>query len=160
MSVNDPHPPANGEQPSPSDLANLADIIMNVGQEIKMLSAGKDAIALTITESNIMRFVDRNPGTSPSALATGTGLQRSNMSAALRSLEGKGLIERAHHGEDGRGITVHPTDRAAENLARLQSSWTSGITRAIGNDTNGFNEVRAFLMRLETGLVRSRQQGH
>ena len=123
-----------------------------------MLSAGKDAIALTITESNVMRFVDRHPGTSPSALAAGTGLHRSNMSAALRGLEEKGLIERAHQGDDGRAITVSPTPLAAQNLARLRASWASGLARAMDGDGEGFSESLQFLLRLETGLIRSRQQ--
>ena len=123
-----------------------------------MLSTNGEGITLTLTESNVMRFVDRHPGTSPSALADGTGLHRSNMSAALRSLEEKGLINRAHHGEDGRAITVEPTDLAAHNLARLRRSWTSGLVRALDGNTEGFDETLGFLLRLETALTRSRQE--
>jgi DNA-binding MarR family transcriptional regulator len=157
MTVNNP-PSAASRLPSPGDLADLADLIMNIGQEIKMLSTGEGAVPLTITESNVMRFVDRHPGTSPSALAAGTGLQRSNMSAALRSLEEKGMIERAHLGEDGRGITVSPTDRAAANLVRLRASWAAGMTQAVDNDGEGFSESLRFLTRLEDGLIHSRQK--
>jgi DNA-binding MarR family transcriptional regulator len=158
MTANDSHQPDDFALLPPDDLADLADIIMNVGQEIKMLSAGENSIQLTITESNVMRFVDRHPGTSPSALAAGTGLQRSNMSAALRGLEEKGLIERAHRGEDGRTITVAPTELAAQNLAGLRKRWTSGIVSAVGSDADGLTESLDFLRRLEAGLIRSRQR--
>lgn len=144
--------------PTAGQLADLADLILNVSQEIKMLSADGRGITLTLTESNVMRFVDRHPGTSPSALADGTGLHRSNMSAALRGLEEKGLISRAHQGDDGRAITVSPTELAAQNLARLRTSWTSGLVRALDIDTDGFEEALGFLSRLETGLTRSRQK--
>jgi DNA-binding MarR family transcriptional regulator len=153
--------PSNGQPdvggPPASELADLADLILNVSQEIKMLSSNGEGITLTLTESNVMRFVDRHPGTSPSALARGTGLHRSNMSAALRGLEEKGLINRAHHGDDGRAITVEPTDIAAQNLERLRKSWTSGLVHVLNGETEGFREALEFLQRLETGLIRSRQ---
>jgi DNA-binding MarR family transcriptional regulator len=157
MNERDDEPAEAPPLPSASQLADLADLILNVSQEVKMLTADGGGISLTLSESNVMRFVDRHPGTSPSALAGGTGLHRSNMSTALRSLEEKGLIHRAHQGDDGRAITVSPTDLAAQNLARLRLGWASGISNALEGETMGFEETLTFLLRLETGLSRSRQ---
>ena len=137
-------------------LADLADLVLNVGQEIKMLATDGPSIPLTLTESNVMRFVDRHPGTSPSALADGTGLHRSNMSAALRSLEDKGMIARAHDGEDGRAITVAPTAMAATNLVRLRNSWSTGLREGLEGDLDGLDQSIAFMLRLEAGLARHR----
>ena len=158
MTANETLPSSSSTPPTSSDLADLADVIMNVGQEIKMLGGDGKTIPLTITESNVMRYVDRHPGTSPSDLAAGTGLHRSNMSAALRGLEEKGLISRAQSADDGRVITVSPTARAAQNLELLRAGWAAGIVSAITTEFDGFEEGRRFLLRLEVGLIRSRQE--
>lgn len=137
-------------------LADLADAVLNVSREIRARGDG-DAVALTITEGNVMRFVDRHPGATPGELAEGTGLQRSNLSTTLRALEEKGLVERQHDSSDGRTIRVTPTDRAAENLRALRDNWTALLGEALDGRSAGVDDALALLIRLEEGLVRSRR---
>ena len=146
-----------GEAEMKGRLADLADLVLNVSQEIKMLSSAADSIPLTLTESNVMRFVDRHPGTSPSALAAGTGLQRSNMSAALKGLEEKGLIRRIRDVEDGRTVSVEPTPVAARNLSKLRDTWSVGIDRVLAEDRSQVDAALSLLRIIETGLADARQ---
>ena len=76
-----------------SRLFELADLILAVGRQIH---AAKEfgAESWTPLESAVMRFIDRNPGTSASAAAEATQLISSNFSRALRGLERKGLVRR------------------------------------------------------------------
>jgi len=141
----------------PDQLADLADLIFNVSQELKSLPPEPDTVPLTLTESNVMRFIDRNPGTSPSRLAHGTGVQRTNMSAALKGLEEKGLVRRVQTGDDGRSVKVEPTPNAARNLEKLRRGWSSGMIAALDNDPSGYAEALVFLRRLESGLLTARQ---
>jgi DNA-binding MarR family transcriptional regulator len=69
------------------------------------------AVPLTQAEGMVMRHLLAEPGAPASRIADGTGLQRPNLSVVLRGLEEKGLIERRASAEDGRVVTVHPTER-------------------------------------------------
>jgi DNA-binding MarR family transcriptional regulator len=102
----------------------LADEVLAVSRAIKARDYGDpDVIRLNATEITVMRYIDRHPGCGPSAVATAVGLQRSNLSKALRGLEAKGMVQREVDAADNRHAALRPTPRAAENLARLQRSW-------------------------------------
>ena len=77
-------------------LADLADVVMAVSRAIKVCTAADPlVIDLSATEVTVLRYIDHHPGVSPSAVAAATGLQRSNLSRALRDLEAKQLVRRS-----------------------------------------------------------------
>ena len=144
--------------------ADLADEILNIAREIHMHGyTDSRAIALSGSESNVMRFIDRNPGSAAGDVAQGTGLQRSNLSPALRSLEAKGLIERRHGEGDQRTVLLFPTDLAAQNLRLIRAEWSRIFRRAAGDAAAGAADdgtvASAFelLLLLEKGLVANRR---
>ena len=59
------------------------------------------AVPLSPSEGMVMRYLQNEPDATPSCIA----------STILRGLENKGLIERRAHPGDGRGVTVHLTER-------------------------------------------------
>ncbi|MCP9273175.1 MarR family winged helix-turn-helix transcriptional regulator [Mycolicibacterium arenosum] len=133
-------------------LADLADVILALARTISTdahLDPG--IVDLTSTEINVMRFVDRNPGASPAAVAAATGLQRSNLSRALRDLEAKGMVRKSSSESDGRQARLHSTARAAENLKRLRTNWTRLLTSA-GADRRNLDAALTMLTDLEAGL--------
>ncbi|CAN5576910.1 hypothetical protein BH09ACT8_BH09ACT8_26960 [soil metagenome] len=102
----------------------LADGVLAVARAVKARDYGDpEVIRLNATEITVMRYIDQHPGCGPSAVATAVGLQRSNLSKALRGLEAKGMVQREVDAADNRHAALRPTPRAAENLARLQRSW-------------------------------------
>ncbi|MCU1406493.1 MAG: hypothetical protein JWQ43_2796 [Glaciihabitans sp.] len=121
--------------PSADPWADMADLVLFVAREIQTHGyADSRAVALSVSEGHVMRFIDRNPGSGATEVANATGLQRSNLSAALRSLEAKGLVERRHGEDDLRTVLLFPTDFAALNLVLIRSEWARILRRAAGVD--------------------------
>ncbi|TDO07389.1 MarR family protein [Mycobacterium sp. BK086] len=138
-----------------SALADLAEAIIGVSRELR-LHLYADVVELTASEAHVMRHIDRHPGVTPSDLARATGLQRSNMSTALRALEGRGFVERRADPHDARGINLFPTDRAAENLTRLRRQWAQALSSALGDDATNAVAATALLERAEAKLMAER----
>ncbi|AKK28578.1 MarR family winged helix-turn-helix transcriptional regulator [Mycobacterium sp. EPa45] len=137
------------------ELADFAEAIIGVGRELR-LRRYADVVELTPSEANVMRHIDHHPGVTPSDLARATGLQRSNMSTALRTLERRGFVERRTDPHDARGVNLFPTDRAAENLKRLRRQWAEQIQSALGGDRQGAAAAAALLERIEAALMADR----
>lgn len=136
-------------------LADLADLVMAVARTISSdAHLDPTLIDLTATEINVMRFIDRHPGTSPTAVAAGTGLQRSNLSRSLRDLEGKGMVTRTADEADGRQTRLVPTARAAANLQRLRANW-SRLLSTVEIDGQELSSALSLLADLDAGLTRT-----
>ncbi|BEL06526.1 hypothetical protein Q0Z83_047170 [Actinoplanes sichuanensis] len=140
----------------PSDdavLADLADLILNVGRLVRARTPddAPHVVPMTETERQVMRVVDLYPGAAPSEIARRTRLQRTNVSTALRSLEGKGMILRT--ATDGRGVAVHPTELAETNLQVLREGWTRELSGALGDDLDAVRQCADLLSRLERHLT-------
>ena len=136
-------------------LAELADVVLRISREIDPHGPDPlDIVPLTGTEAIVMPGVARNPGTSPSATADATALRRSNLSAALRSLVAKGMVERRQHPSDARTVQLLPTEVAAESIERLHEHWATTIRSALGGDEDGTTEALALLQRIDEGLRR------
>lgn len=134
-------------------MADLADLILALARTISTdVHLDAEVVELTATEINVMRFVDRHPGTSPTAVAAATGMQRSNLSRALRALEANGLIERSVGGGDARQASLHPTRRAEANLKRLRANW-SRLLGSAGVDRRNLDSALTMLTELEAGLA-------
>lgn len=140
-------------------MADLVDLVVNVAREVRHHGARDAAVVrLTSAEGNVMRYVDRHPGASPGVIAEATGLQRSNLSTALRGLEASGLVERRADDVDGRAVHVHPTPKAAENLRRLRREWAARVDAALGGEAEHLEGAVALLRALEEGLVAARHR--
>ncbi|ATE55593.1 MarR family winged helix-turn-helix transcriptional regulator [Actinosynnema pretiosum] len=143
-----PHRPGSADDP----LAELADLVLNVGRLVRARTpTGPDVVALTETERFVMRVVDLFPGASPSLIARHTRLQRTNVSAALRGLEEKGMVSRV--ASDGRSVAVHPTERAASNLGVLRAAWSSELAGVLGEDLDEVRRCAELLARIERHLT-------
>jgi DNA-binding MarR family transcriptional regulator len=103
-----------------------------------------------------MRYLQRDPAAAPSRIATATGLQRTNLSTVLRGLEQKGLIERRAYPEDGRGVTVHLTERGKTNYSLARQEWGRAVAAAAGDDTRNLQAALTLLTAVEAGLIRTR----
>jgi DNA-binding MarR family transcriptional regulator len=140
-----------------SRLFELADLILAVGRQIY---AAKDFAAESWTplESAVMRFIDRNPGTSATAAAEATQLISSNFSRAVRGLEAKGLVRRDVDESDGRRVRLYPTALAQDNLRRLRTVW-SELLDGLVPDPAEIDLVTSTLRRIESQLVAKARVG-
>lgn len=124
-------------------LADIAETVLRISREIDPNGASAlDIVPLTGTEALVMRWVDLHPGTSPSVTASATALQRSNLSAALRSLVAKGMVDRRTDPRDARLVQLFPTELAAANIARLRRHWVRELRSALGADAHARDDDR------------------
>jgi DNA-binding MarR family transcriptional regulator len=137
--------------------ADFADHVLEIAREIQVRGyASPEAISLTPSEGTVMRYLFVHPGALPSEVAFATGLQRSNLSAVLRGLEEKGLIERVPDPEDGRWVRIHPTPQAIRNYALVRREWGAAVASAAEGDP-AVETALPLLAKVRAGLVRLRQ---
>jgi DNA-binding MarR family transcriptional regulator len=138
---------------------NFADHVLEIAREIQFRGyESPEAVSLTPSEGTVMRYLFPHPSALPSQVASATGLQRSNLSAVLRGLEEKRLIERVADPEDRRWVRIHPTPRAIDNYALVRREWGSAVAAAADNDP-AVETALPLLAKVRAGLVRSRQAG-
>ena len=137
--------------------ANFADLVLEIAREIQFRGyTSPEAVSLTPSEGTVMRYLFPRPGALSSEVASATGLARSNLSAVLRGLEEKGLIERVADPEDGRWVRIHPTAHAIRNYELVRREWASAVATAAGDDA-AVETVLPSLAKVHAGLVRLRQ---
>ncbi|MCF6387886.1 MarR family transcriptional regulator [Mycobacterium sp. MBM] len=130
-------------------LADLADVVMAVARVIKLRTAADPSVFdLSATEVMVLRHIDHHPGISPSAVAAGTGLHRSNLSRALRDLESKQLVRRSPDPDDNRQSLLQSTELAAQNLARIRAIWSRLLGDAL--EGTGVHDIAATVKLLDT----------
>jgi DNA-binding MarR family transcriptional regulator len=133
-------------------LAELADLLLNVGRLVRARTPDDvDAVPLNETERTVMRVVDLFPGSSPSEIADRARLQRTNVSTALGSLESKGMVTRA--ATEGRGVAVHATRLAEDNLRSLRAAWSRELEAALGSELDSVRTCIELLSGLERRLI-------
>jgi DNA-binding MarR family transcriptional regulator len=134
----------------------LADLFIDIAREIRLRAATTTPVVpITQTQGQVMRYVHNHPGCSASDIAEGSGLQRANVSSALRELRGRGYITSRRDEEDGRAIRIEATALADDTIARLRSSWGSLLEQAWGESSTSSDAlatVTASLIRLRNGL--------
>jgi DNA-binding MarR family transcriptional regulator len=140
---------------------SLAELIIDIAREIQLRAVQTTPVVpLTQTQGQVMRFVHSHPGCSASDIADGSGLQRANVSVALRELRGRGYITSQRDDSDGRAIRIDATALADETIATLRESWASLVAHAwdaggaAGGDDSAPvpDEVLDTLARIRAGL--------
>lgn len=133
--------------PTPGQIAELADVILDLAHKLDIQNPRlRDVVPLTGTEVSVIREIHRNPHLTPSQLAEVTGLQKSNISTAVRTLEAGGLVVREPVSGDARSIALVPTALAAESVARINAYWVERLTET---PTESLAEVVAALTPLK-----------
>lgn len=139
--------------------AELADLVLIISREIQFRRyTDERAVHLSQSEGMVMRYLKGDQAATPSRIASATGLQRTNLSTVLRGLEEKGFIERRAHSDDGRGVTVHSTERGRGNTVLVRQEWAATVSAAAGHDTEHLDAALTLLSAVETGLTRTRPQ--
>jgi DNA-binding MarR family transcriptional regulator len=149
----DEEPPGTNEE----QWAEFADHVLEIAREIQFQGyMSPEAVSLTPSEGTVMRYLFPHPGALPSQVASATGLQRSNLSAVLRGLEKKRLIERVADPDDGRWVRIHPTAQAIRNYELVRREWASAVASAAEDDP-AVETTLPLLAKVRAGLVRLRQ---
>nr|WP_259392849.1 MarR family transcriptional regulator [Microbacterium halimionae] len=107
---------------------------------------------MTGTEITTLRWIQRHPRTTPSAIAEGTALRRSNLSVALRGLESHGLVVRRHDDADSRLVRIELTDLAHETSAKIREYLAQRMLSALGGSREDLGAAKRFVERIDEGL--------
>ena len=83
--------------------------------------AGNDP--LPQSELEVLRLLIRVPGQSVGELAQELGMHSSNVSATVRTLVGRGLLERQTDTRDGRIARLAPTAKARAIARQREEAW-------------------------------------
>jgi DNA-binding MarR family transcriptional regulator len=137
--------------------ADLADLALVISRELQYRGyTDEHALSLTQSEGTVMRYLLQTAPTAPSQIAAATGLQRTNLSTVLRGLVQKGLVERQANPNDGRGVTVSPTERGRANYTLVRHEWATAVAAAATHDTTNLDETLALLTTVKDGLTNTR----
>ncbi len=132
----------------------LAAVANDIVREMRVRSAatGTDA-PLTQNLSQIMSCVHGAPGSTPSQIATRTGLQRANVSTALRELRERGFVESVPDEHDRRVVRIFSTRAADDTLASLRSGWAAVLADAWDGDPDALARATRTLTALRDRLT-------
>jgi len=138
------------------NLSDFAELILAVGRLIQQL--GDPSIGTgTPIEISVLRFINRNPGTSARAASEATLLPPSNFSRVLHSLEDRGLVSRKADANDARRVSLYPTALARETRRRVREDWYQ-LLQGIEDDPAKIEHLIATLRRIESELVSRRRR--
>lgn len=115
------------------DLRVLAVALHDLSRAVRRAEGAQDGglPPLPPTEFEVMRYVDAHPGTSVGGVAAGLDLRQSNVSAAVRGLVARGLVERAADEGDRRVTRLHPTPHARERREPVEAGWARTLGAAL-----------------------------
>lgn len=135
-------------------VADLAELVLLIARKIQMRGLHNPAvIELSPADSLVMSYIGRKPGAAPKRIAAELGFKSSNTSAALRSLEAKGLITRVADPGDGRGVRVLPTPAAWANWSLIRGEWSSILRPVLQGDDTRVAEAAALLVEIDEKLT-------
>lgn len=107
---------------------------------------------LPLSEFEVLRFVGEHPAPSVTQVAQGLMMQPSNVSAAVRALVGRGLIERCPDEHDRRITRLQLTPLAIEHRQQMDAVWATALSAALAQlppvDADALLAARTALRRL------------
>jgi DNA-binding MarR family transcriptional regulator len=83
------------------------------------------------SELEVMRLLGRRPGTGVNTVARELGLQPSNVSASVRSLVERGLVERRPSAQDGRQVLLFLTPAARASRRARERRWATELEHVL-----------------------------
>lgn len=86
---------------------------------------------LPSSELLVLRTIQENPGSSVTEVAAAAAMQPSNVSAALRALSGRGLVDKRPHPQDGRISQLYPSKLATENKNAIEEAITATVSSGL-----------------------------
>ncbi|MCG7288361.1 MarR family winged helix-turn-helix transcriptional regulator [Cellulomonas sp. ACRRI] len=133
MTGTTPADDAGPDDAGPDDLRLLAVALHDLSRAVRQAQGAQPGgpARLPPTEFEVMRYVDAHPGTSVGGAAAALELRQSNVSAAVRGLVARGLVERATDAGDRRVTRLHPTPLARERREPVEAGWARTLGAAL-----------------------------
>lgn len=116
---------------------DLTDLARTLGRLVRHMRAAAAQHELSLTESAVLARLGRDGPTTTSDLARAEGMRPQSMSAAVATLEERGLVERKPHPSDGRQLNIALTDKGEEVRAStkdLKRAWLAQATARLEDE--------------------------
>src|SRR6185503_15525220 len=105
---------------------DVSDLARTLGRLVRHMRAAAAQHELSLTESAVLARLGRDGPATTAELARAEGMRPQSMSAAVATLEERGLVERKPHPSDGRQLNIALTDKGAEvrsSTKDLKRAW-------------------------------------
>jgi DNA-binding MarR family transcriptional regulator len=116
---------------------DVGDFSQTIGRLMRYMRAAAAQHELSLTESAVMARLGRDGPATTAELARAEGMRPQSMSAAIATLEERGLVERKPHPSDGRQMNVALTDKGAavrNSTKDLKRAWLARATGGLEDE--------------------------
>jgi DNA-binding MarR family transcriptional regulator len=116
---------------------DVGDFSQTIGRLMRHMRAAAAQHELSLTESAVLARLGRDGPATTAELARAEGMRPQSMSAAIATLEERGLVERKPHPSDGRQMNVALTDKGAavrNSTKDLKRAWLARATGGLEDE--------------------------
>jgi DNA-binding MarR family transcriptional regulator len=122
----------------PPHIRELARVLHDLSRGIARLGPAQvGLVPLPATEVAVLRAVMAEPDRSVSEVAAALSMQTSNVSAAVRSLSERGLVDKRPSSHDGRVTLLRPTAKALKERDDIERAIAGTIYAALVGVSEG-----------------------
>jgi DNA-binding MarR family transcriptional regulator len=116
---------------------DVSDLARTLGRLVRHMRAAAAQHELSLTESAVLARLGREGPATTAELARAESMRPQSMSAAIATLEERGLVERKPHPSDGRQLNIALTDRGAavrSSTKDLKRAWLAQATVGLADE--------------------------
>lgn len=116
---------------------DVGDFAQTLGRLVRHMRAAAAQHELSLTESAVLARLGREGPATTAELARAEGMRPQSMSAAIATLEERGLVERKPHPSDGRQVNIALTAKGTEvrtSTKDLKRAWLAQATIGLGDE--------------------------
>jgi len=116
---------------------DVNDFAQTIGRLVRHMRAAAAQHELSLTEIAVLGRLGRHGPATTAELARAEGMRPQSMSAAVATLEERGLVERKPHPTDGRQVNIALTEKGAavRNSAKdLKRAWLTQATAGLDEE--------------------------
>jgi DNA-binding MarR family transcriptional regulator len=110
---------------------DVSDFAQTIGRLARLMRSAAAQHELSLTEAAVLARLGRNGPATTAELARAESMRPQSMSAAVATLEERGLVERRPHPSDGRQMNIVLTEKGAtvrSSTRDLKRAWLAQAT--------------------------------
>lgn len=116
---------------------DVSDFARTLGRLVRHMRAAAAQHELSLTESAVLARLGRDGPATTAELARAEGMRPQSMSAAVATLEERGLVGRKPHPSDGRQVNIALTEKGAavrSSTKDLKRAWLAQATARLQDE--------------------------
>lgn len=116
---------------------DVSDFAQTIGRLVRHMRAAAAQHELSLTESAVLARLGREGPATTAELARAENMRPQSMSAAVATLEERGLVERKPHPSDGRQTNIALTEKGAvvrSSTKDLKRAWLAQATARLEDE--------------------------